>query len=92
MPPQVTQAANVQLTSGAPFISDTDLHKALDSAGVPDEVAQAIVDENEDARIVAFRESLSVLAIAALIALFPTRLLPEQQPAEQQVSREEEQA
>ena len=53
----------------------------LDKAGVPPETADAIVAENETARIDGLRASLSVLAIIALIALFATRRIPTQQPS-----------
>jgi MFS family permease len=76
VPPQVSQNAAVQLVAGIPFVSDADLERALDDAGIEGEQAQAIVDENEEARIQALRASLAVLAIAALIALFLTRLIP----------------
>lgn len=80
VPASVTQQATVELSAGAPFVSDTDLQKALSQAGVPNDTAQAIVDENEKARIVALRAALGVLAIAALGALFFTRRVPDHQP------------
>ena len=43
---------------------------------MPDEQAQAIVDENEAARIAGLRLSLAVLALLAAVALFLTRALP----------------
>ena len=49
---------------------------ALDEAGVPPEQAQAIVDENEEARIDGLRLSLAVLALFAAVALYLSRLLP----------------
>ena len=49
---------------------------ALDDAGVPEETAQAVVDENESARIDGLQVSLAVLALLAALALFLTRLLP----------------
>ena len=49
-------------------MSDADLQAALDKAGVPKQTADAIVDENANARLDALRSSLSVLAVIALIA------------------------
>jgi len=46
----VTSSAEVRLASGAPFISDADLTEALADAGLPQEQATAVVDENESAR------------------------------------------
>ncbi len=76
VPPELTSKAQVELTSGVPFISDADLEAALTGAGVPDATATAIVEENAQARLGALRASLSVLAILALVALFFSRGLP----------------
>ena len=59
-----------------PFISDKDLEAALDEAGVPQDVATAAVDENEQARIAGLRSALAVLALIALLGLIATRNLP----------------
>ena len=48
--------------------------------------ADAIVDENANARIDGLRASLSVLALIALIALFSTRRIPTRQPSDSRVS------
>jgi len=80
VPASVTQQANVQLASGAPFISDEQLLTSLEKAGVDDTTAQAIVDENESARIDALRSSLAVLGVGALAALFLAGALPTRQP------------
>lgn len=76
VPAEVSATAEVQLAAGIPFVSDADLESGLDEAGVPEAQAQAIVDENETARIAGLRASLAVLAIAALLALYLTRLVP----------------
>jgi MFS family permease len=81
VPKEVTQAAKVELSAGAPFISDADLNAKLEAAGVPNATADAIVDENENARVVALRAALGVLALAALAGLFFTRRLPTKQPS-----------
>jgi MFS family permease len=76
VPKSVSTNASVELAGGIPFISDADLEKRLDEAGVPSDTANAIVDENATARITALRQSLSILAVIALIAVFFTRRLP----------------
>jgi hypothetical protein len=76
VPDQVSESAQVQLAGGAPFVSDADLEGALEDAGVPDDLAATIVDENTSARITALRLSLAVLAMLAALAIFLTRLLP----------------
>jgi hypothetical protein len=81
VPAQVSKQASVQLAGGVPFISDADLKASLEKAGVPDEAADAIVDENADARIAALRSSLSILVVIALIALLFSVRIPDVQPA-----------
>ena len=76
VPAEVASAAEVELASGIPFVSDADVEAALEDADVPAAQAQAILDENEAARIHGLRASLSVLAVVALIALYFTRLIP----------------
>ena len=75
IPSELAQRANVELSSGIPFVSDADLTVALDKAGVAPATAQAIVDENTTSRINGLRAALGVLALLALIALLLTRRL-----------------
>ncbi len=81
VPKDLASQAQVKLAAGIPFISDQDLTAQLDKAGVPRQTADAIVKENEKARIAGLRASLSVLAVIALIALFASRRIPTQQPS-----------
>jgi MFS family permease len=83
VPKDLSSNAQVELASGIPFISDADLHAALDDAGVKPATADAIVEENADARIDGLRSAMAVLAVAALLALAFTRRLPERQLAPQ---------
>jgi hypothetical protein len=80
VPKEVSSTAQVQLAGGIPFVSDNDLKAALDKAGVPPETANAVVKENSDARLAGLRSALSLLAVIALLALFPGRRLPTRQP------------
>ena len=80
VPQDVVSQANVELASGIPFISDDDLTSALEGAGATPEVTQAVVEENETARIAGLRSSLALLAILGVVALFFTRRLPHRQP------------
>ncbi len=81
VPDRVTSQANTELAGGAPFISDADLQTALDDAHVPPRSSDAIVDENEAARIDGLRTALAVLALFALVALVFSRQIPTVQPA-----------
>ena len=76
MPPEVAASAEVQLASGIPFVSDAQLATGLADAGVEPALADAIIEENESARIDGLRAGLSVLAVTAIVALFFTRLVP----------------
>jgi EmrB/QacA subfamily drug resistance transporter len=80
VPPEVTSQANVELANGIPFISDADLEIALEEAGASPAVTQAVVDENEQARLDGLRSALALLALIAVVALFFTRRIPDRQP------------
>jgi len=80
VPDSVVESAEVELAGGIPFVSDAALDDALQAAGVDDATADAIIDENSDARLQALRVSLSVLALIALVGLFATRRIPTRQP------------
>ena len=81
VPADVKSKAKVELAGGVPFISDAELKTALDKAGVSTHTADAIVEENANARIAGLRSSLSVMAIIALIAVFFSFRIPTEQPA-----------
>jgi MFS family permease len=76
----VKERASTNLSGGAPFISDAELETALDEAHVPPRSADAIVEENESARLDGLRTALAVLAGLALVALFFTGRLPDRPP------------
>ena len=80
VPDRVVAQAEVQLTSGVPFISDHDLEAALQQSPVSPAIADAIVDENADARIDGLRAALAVLALFSLLAFIAARRLPTVQP------------
>ena len=80
IPTSVKTQAEQQLSGGVPFISDADLTKALEQAGVPPETVTAVVDENVSARIDALRSSLSILGLIALIAIPFALRLPARPP------------
>ncbi|MCX4666386.1 MFS transporter [Streptomyces sp. NBC_01381] len=80
IPAEVKSQANVELQSGAPFLSDAQLKSALDEAGTSTELTQAALDANADARIDGLRAALAILAFAALLAMFFTSRIPKTQP------------
>jgi hypothetical protein len=86
VPDRVVKQAQTSLAAGAPFMSDTDLEAALKDAHVRPHVSDAIVDENETARIDALRVAVSVLALLTLLALPFTRGIPRVQPGAEPAS------
>jgi len=76
VPPEVVSQADVQLASGAPFISNADLESALQDAGVDQQASQAIIEVNEEARVDGLRSALALLAIIGVVALFFSRRVP----------------
>lgn len=77
VPSSVKDQASVQLASGVPFISDTQLKGALDNAGVDPATADAIMSVNSDSRLDALRAALALTALLAIAALFITERLPD---------------
>jgi EmrB/QacA subfamily drug resistance transporter len=80
VPPEVAAQADVELAAGIPFISDADLESALEDAGVDEQTTQAVVDENEQARVDGLRSALALLALVGVIALFFTKRIPNAPP------------
>jgi hypothetical protein len=81
VPASVKTQASTQLSGGVPFISDDELRTALDRANVPPHATDAIVEENETARLVGLRSAVAVLALLALVGLALTGRIPTVQPA-----------
>ena len=84
VPPAVSTQASTELTGGIPFLSDADLQKALTKAGASKQVTQAVLNENQQARLDGLRTALAALAFLALIALFFSARIPTRQPGSAQ--------
>ncbi|MFF5127288.1 MFS transporter [Streptomyces syringium] len=80
VPAGVKSQATVRLQSGAPFLSDAQLKTALDESGTSSEVKKDALDANAAARLDGLRAALTVLALAALLAMFFTSRIPTTQP------------
>jgi MFS family permease len=80
VPAPVKAQASTELSGGIPFLSDDELETALDEARVPPRTTDAIVEENETARLDGLRTALAVLALLALVGLFFTGRIPTRQP------------
>jgi MFS family permease len=81
VPATVKARASTELSGGIPFLSDDELESALEEARVSPRGTDAIVEENEEARLVGLRTALAVLALLALVGLFATGRIPTRQPA-----------
>jgi len=77
---EIQKQAQVELSSGVPFVSDADAEAALGKAGVTGPEADAIVAENEKARLGALRAALAVIAMVAALALLFAGGIPTRQP------------
>ena len=81
VPPQVATQASVELAGGIPFVSDADLEDGPHARPARDPaVTQAVLDENEQARLDGLRTALAALALIALIGLFFSGRIPREQP------------
>ena len=80
VPQQLKDQANVSLAAGAPFISNSDAQKQMEKAGVPADVQDEVIAQNETSQIDGLRAALSVLAVMGVIALFFTGRIPKKQP------------
>jgi MFS family permease len=76
IPSRVKSHAQVELSSGVPFVSDADLNKALDEAHVSSKTADAAVDAYRDSRISGLRAGLFILALSAILAIFLSGRIP----------------
>jgi EmrB/QacA subfamily drug resistance transporter len=81
VPDSVKSQASTELASGVPFISDTQLQTAMKDAGSSQTTTDAVVAENQKARIAGLDAALGVLAFMALLSLFFSGRIPESQPS-----------
>ena len=84
VPASVTENAEVEFAAGVPFVSDKDLSAALEEANVPPATADAIVEENTEARVRALQVSFGLLALFAIAALPVAGRLPLTQASSKQ--------
>jgi EmrB/QacA subfamily drug resistance transporter len=76
VPPQVMSKATVQMESGIPFISDSQLRTALETTELAKGTQDAIVAENASARLIGLRSALWLVALLIIVGLFFTGMLP----------------
>jgi MFS family permease len=68
--------AQVELSSGVPFVSDTQLETALAATDIPAAQQKEIVAINADARLGALRRGMVVVSLFVLVALLLSARLP----------------
>jgi MFS family permease len=76
IPAPVKQQASTQLAAGVPFISNADLDKALQKAGLDSGASEAATSAYDTARLDGLRAALFVLALMAVLALFLSGPIP----------------
>jgi MFS family permease len=81
IPSAVKSQARVELASGVPFVSDSDLEAALDKTGASSSASAAAVEAYANARIDGLQSALVILALLSLGALFMTQRIPQSQPS-----------
>ncbi len=76
VPATVTSQATVQMESGIPFISDSELRTGLATTDLAPATQDAIVAENASARLIGLRSALWLVALLIVVGLFFTGMLP----------------
>jgi hypothetical protein len=72
----VTEAAEVNVASGASFVASSEVENSLRDAGVDEPTTAAVVENYEIAQLDALKAGLLLVAFIAIGALFLTRRLP----------------
>ena len=80
IPQEVKSQAQVELADGVPFVSDADLHAALDKANANSAAAEDAFKAYSSARIVGLQAGLAIVAVLCVIALFFVQRIPVVQP------------
>jgi EmrB/QacA subfamily drug resistance transporter len=88
VPASLTAHAEATFGAGVPFVSDSAVRSTLQAAGVPETTINAILAVNASARLSALRAALAVVALVAVLALFFTRWIPDQQPGARESIKE----
>jgi hypothetical protein len=76
IPADISAHATVEMTSGIPFVSDSELRSRLATTDLSAPAQDAIVGENAAARLIGLRSALWLVALLTVIGLFCTGMLP----------------
>ena len=80
VPDQVKARASVELASGVPFLSESQLREALEEAGASEPLTDRLVEVNAQARVEGLSAALGLLALIAVVSLFFTGGIPTRPP------------
>jgi MFS family permease len=80
VPADVKSLATVELASGVPFLSDTQLRQGLADAQTPPDIATEVIHLNAQARVDGLNAALALLAVIAVSSLFFTAGIPTEPP------------
>jgi MFS family permease len=80
IPPAVTAQTEVAVSGGISFVPADQVRAAATDAGMDAAVADALVDDYEDAQLFALKSGLVAAMALALLALAVTRHLPSERP------------
>jgi EmrB/QacA subfamily drug resistance transporter len=90
IPESLKTQAQTTFGAGVPFVSDTAVRTSLQAAGAAEATIQEVLQINADARLAALRAALFVVVLAAALALFFTRRLPNAPPGSPVMSADDE--
>ncbi len=72
--------AKAEIVTDVPFVSNQDVESILQKTKLPKEQQQALININEESRLLAARKSMFSLAIIVLLFMFGTNGLPKVSP------------
>jgi EmrB/QacA subfamily drug resistance transporter len=80
---EVEQAVGVQVANGVSFVSSDTVRQSATDQGVDAATTDALVENYEDAQLVALKAGLLVAGIVVVVAMFFTGGLPNERPDEE---------
>ena len=80
---EIEQAVSVKVESGVSFVSSDTVRQAAVDNGVDPASTDALVEDYEDAQLVALKAGLLIAGFVAVVALFFTGGLPNRRPDEE---------
>lgn len=79
---EVEQAVTIEVANGVSFVASDDVQDAATAAGLDESSTTALVENYEDAQIVALKSGLLIAGFVVVAAFFFTTGLPSRKPGE----------